>query len=33
MIQNDIVICCCGRIHLVPGKDYQKAIETGKEIF
>lgn len=33
MIQNDIVICGCGRIHLVPGKDYQKAIEAGKEIF
>lgn len=31
MIQNDIVICGCGNIHLVPGKDYQRAIEAGKE--
>lgn len=31
MIQNDITICGCGRIHLVSGKDYQKAVEAGKE--
>lgn len=32
MIQNDIVICCCGCIHLVPEKDYQEAIEAGSVI-
>lgn len=31
MIQNDITICGCGCIHLVRGKDYQEAIEAGKE--
>lgn len=31
MIQNDITICGCGRIHLVRGKDYQEAIEAGAD--
>lgn len=31
MIQNDIIICGCGRIHLVSGKDYQKAVEAGAD--
>ena len=31
MIQNDIIICCRGCIHLVRGKDYQEAIEAGAD--
>lgn len=32
MIPDDIIICRCGRIHFVRGKDYQEAIEADQEL-
>lgn len=31
MLQDDVIFCGCGHIHVVSGKDYSDAIEAGKE--
>lgn len=31
MLQDDVIFCSCGHIHVVSGKDYSDAIEAGKE--
>lgn len=31
MLQDDVIFCRCGHIHVVSGKDYSDAIEAGKE--
>lgn len=30
MLQDDVIFCSCGHIHVVSGKDYSDAIEAGK---